>query len=115
MVINQQIPPGILPASPIDWNGYVSDDMIEQILQAKNWLHPDISKKYKQAIESMLSYSHQDLAVTPKINTAPKIPSLSNEYEIAYLGLPSNFGPDFSSNSSSTVKAGYDTRIREIE
>ena len=89
--------------------------MIEKIIQAKNWLNPDIAVKYKKAIESMLSYSHENIAVTPRIETAPKIPALSNEYEIAYLGLPSSFGPDFSQASSSTAQASYETRIREIE
>lgn len=105
VIVNQKIPSGILPVAPIDWNTYISDDMIEQIIQAKNWLHPDISIKYKKAIESMLSYSHVNNAVTPRINTAPKIPALSDEYEIAYLGLPSSFGPDFSHGSSSAAKA----------
>lgn len=89
--------------------------MIERIIQAKNWLHPDISIKYRKAIESMLSYSHVNTPVTPFVATAPKIPSLSDEYEIAYLGLPSSFGADFSHGSSSTAQSGYDTRIREIE
>ncbi len=70
--------------------------MIEKIIQAKNWIHPDISLKYRKAIESMLSYSHVNSTVTPLVDTAPKIPSLSEEYEIAYLGLPSSFDADFS-------------------
>jgi hypothetical protein len=114
-IINQQIPPGVLPVSPIDWNIYVSDAMIERLIQAKNWLHPDISIKYRRAIESMLSYSHVNTAVTLFIATAPTIPTLSQEYEIAYLGLPSSFAADFSNSSSSDAQAGYDTRIREIE
>ncbi len=85
------------------------------MLQAKNWLNPDISVKYKRAIESMLSYSHENLSVTPFVSTAPRIPTLSDEYEIAYLGLPSSFGGDFSHGSSSIAQASYDTRIREIE
>ncbi len=109
--VNQIVTPGILPSVPIDWNIYVSDTMIEKMLQAKNWLNPDISVKYKQAIESMLSYSHENLSGS----TAPKIPPLSEEYEIAYLGLPSSFGGDFSHGSSSTAQAAYDTRLREIE
>jgi hypothetical protein len=115
-IVNQSIPPGAIPATPIDWNIYVSDPMIEKMIQAKNWLHPDISTKYRKAIESILSYSHVNTAVTPFVATAPKIPALSDEYEIAYLGLPSSFGADFSNGSSSNnSQAGYDTRIREIE
>ncbi len=89
--------------------------MIEKIIQAKNWLHPDISIKYKKALESMLSYSHVNTSVTPLVETAPAIPSTTEEYEIAYLGLPPAFDADFSQRSSSTAQAGYDTRIREIE
>ncbi len=113
--VNQIVAPGILPSAPINWNMYVSNSMIEKILQAKNWLNPDISIKYKRAIESMLSYSHENLSVTPFISTAPKIPPLSEDYEIAYLGLPSSFGGDFAHGSSSTAQANYDTSIREIE
>lgn len=54
---NHMVSPGILPVSPLDWNTYISDEMIQKILQAKNWLHPDISLKYRRAIESLLSYS----------------------------------------------------------
>ena len=45
-----------LPAK-FDWNDYISDELIIQILQAKNWLHPDITKKYQDTIEGVLSYS----------------------------------------------------------
>lgn len=49
---------GILPSSPIDWNSLISDDVLVQILKAKNWMHPDVSKKYTDALTSDLSYSH---------------------------------------------------------
>jgi hypothetical protein len=42
---------GTIPPTPIDWNTFISDDTITKIIQAKNWLHPDIETKYKQAIE----------------------------------------------------------------
>ncbi len=89
--------------------------MITKILLSKNWMHGDISLKYKKAIASLLSYSHKDTSVTPIAETAPEIPSRSNEYEIAYLGLPTSFGPDFSLGVSSTAKELYSTKIREIE
>lgn len=70
-----------------DWNNFISDELITQIIQAKNWLHPDITAKYQDALESMLSYSH-----SPKDgNILKKIPEISENsekfYEIAYLGL----------------------------
>ncbi|MBX9808982.1 hypothetical protein K2X92_01155, partial [Candidatus Gracilibacteria bacterium] len=101
---------------PVDLNKNLSDETITKILLSKNWMHGDISLKYKKAITSLLSYSHKDTSVTPLMETAPEIPSRSNEYEIAYLGLPSSFGPDFSLGlSSSPAKESYATKIREIE
>lgn len=106
---------GVIPSAPIDWNQYISDDMILKILQAKHWLHPDTSLKYRQAIEAMLSYSHENIAVTPLVDTPPKIPSLSTDYEIAYLGLPSSFAADFGQSANSNSMAEYDAKLREIE
>ena len=106
---------GVLPTNPIDWNIYISDEMITRILQAKNWLHPDISKKYKQAIDAMLSYSHGASGSLSPSTIPPQIPSLSEEYEIAYLGLPSSFGADFNNAGYSRSMEDYHIRIREIE
>lgn len=51
---------GINPlSSGFDWNDYISDEDIVKLLQAKKWIHPDVTKKYKEAVETMLSYSHQ--------------------------------------------------------
>ncbi|MBC7503535.1 VCBS repeat-containing protein [Candidatus Gracilibacteria bacterium] len=108
--------PGVLPTVPIDWNIYISDEMITKILQSRNWLQPDISVKYRQAIESMLSYSNGSGSTTSPTTLPPQIPVLGNEYEIAYLGLPSSFDADFSQGSSSSAIINqYDTRLREIE
>jgi hypothetical protein len=93
----------------------ISDQTIEQILQARRWLHPDISLKYRRALESLLSYSHTNPIVTSKIDSAPVLPSLSNEYEIAYLGLPSQFGFEFSHGGSSVSDEAYRARLAEIE
>ena len=71
-LVNQLVSPGILPVLPLDWNTYISDEMIQKILQAKNWLHPDISLKYRRAIESLLSYSGAEI----KNGTAPNLPTL---------------------------------------
>ena len=76
-----------LPDAAPDWNDYISDAMIIQILQAKNWLHPDVTAKYTQLIESALSYSHKNPNGDTTKDT-PLIPSEKNQdYEIAYLGL----------------------------
>lgn len=45
----------------------------------------------------------------------PQIPTLSNEYEIAYLGLPASFGADFSQAEYSSSMEAYGTHMREIE
>ncbi len=87
---------GINPlSSGFDWNDYISDEDIVKLLQAKKWIHPDVTKKYKEAVETMLSYSHQyprwqrsEEENPPKITT-----DNSGEYEIAYLGL-TPFTPD---------------------
>ncbi len=72
-----------------DWNQFISDEMIVQILQAKNWLHPDVTLKYQQAVESMLSYSHENPDGN-RVHDTPKIPETpGQDYEIAYLGLTS--------------------------
>jgi hypothetical protein len=93
----------------------ISDKTIEQILQARRWLHPDISLKYRRALESLLSYSHTNTGSTALIDSAPILPSLSHEYEIAYLGLPSQTGFDFSHGGSSVSDAEYRARLAEIE
>lgn len=112
---NAYLSAGTLPVSPIDWNQYLSDEMILKIIQAKHWLHPDISLKYRQAIEAMLSYSHENTLVTPLVETPPKIPTSSHEYEIAYLGLPDSFAADFSQSTYSNSMAEYEAKLREIE
>lgn len=89
--------------------------MVLKILQAKHWLHPDTSLKYRQAIEAMLSYSHENTSVTPLVDNPPKIPSPSTEYEIAYLGLPSTFAADFGQSTYSNSMAEYEAKLREVE
>lgn len=48
-----------LPVNPIDWNVLISDAALEKIIQAKNWMHPDVSEKTKKIVETSLSYSHE--------------------------------------------------------
>jgi hypothetical protein len=67
--------PGVLPTTPIDWNQYISDEMITKILQSRNWLQPDIAVKYRQAIESMLSYSNGSASSRPLETLPPQIPT----------------------------------------
>lgn len=112
---NGYLSAGTIPASPVDWNSYVSDDMLLKIIQARHWLHPDISEKYRKSIEAMLSYSHENTLVTPLEYTPPKIPTSSHEYEIAYLGLPDSFAADFSQATYSNSMAEYEAKLREIE
>lgn len=87
---------GTLPASPIDWNTLVSDEVLTRVLQARHWNHPNVSEKYKKLVVSNLSYSH-----TLGGDTAydlPQIPGSRDGYEIAYLGLT-----DFIPTASDTV------------
>lgn len=72
-----------------DWNNFISDELITQIIQAKNWLQPDVTKKYQNSVESLLSYSHapRDGKIFEKI---PDISAKTDTmYDIAYLGLSS--------------------------
>ena len=58
VVANNYIPANPIPGSPIDWNSLISDAALEKIVQARNWLHPDITEKTKNIVETSLSYSH---------------------------------------------------------
>lgn len=75
-----------LPSSPFDWNSSLSDESIDMILRARNWLNPDVTKKYKQAIETSLSYSREYPWKNASDQT-PKYPLRSEWYDIAYLWL----------------------------
>ena len=87
MIAQQYLSARPLSGEVPDWNAFITDDMIVQILQAKNWLHPDVTLKYQQAVESMLSYSHEHPDRDP-LHYTPKIPEIpGQDYEIAYLGL----------------------------
>ena len=84
------------------------------ILRARNWLNPDVTKKYKQAVETSLSYSHE----YPDISSdkqPPKYPVNDNGYEIAYLGLDP-FIPGSSDNSDlSQMEQDYNYRMNELQ
>ena len=82
--INTLIGARNLPASPIDWNSLISDDLIIQVLRARNFLSPDVTKKYKSLIETALSYSHQ-YPDRPLTESPPEIPRSGSGYDIAYL------------------------------
>jgi hypothetical protein len=68
------------------WSSTISDDTLDMILRARNWLNPDVTKKYQEAIETTLSYSHEYPWI-PSHKQPPKYPVKTNWYEIAYLGL----------------------------
>ena len=76
---------GSLP-NAIDWNAYISDESIDTILRARRWINPDVTKKYKQAIETTLSYS-REYPTLASFEQTPKYPIRNDGYEIAYLGL----------------------------
>ncbi len=76
-----------IPSAPIDWNDFITDEFIEKVLQAKNWLKPDAIEKYKKTVESSLSYS--DGYIWKPYDSSPSLPKVSDSYEIAYLGLTS--------------------------
>jgi hypothetical protein len=104
---------GSLPTNPIDWNNYISDDLIIQVIQARNWLTPDVTTKYKKAIETTLSYSRE--YVSGSLLNPPKIPNPASSYEIAYLGL-TPFIPSSEDNADiKSTKNEYDTRLAEIQ
>ena len=103
-----------LPAT-FDWNNYISDELITQIIQAKNWLHPDITKKYEQAVESMLSYSGNPVN-GDTLQKMPEVTSRENSfYDIAYLGLqPVVPGGEASSEAVSTIQNDYAQKLIAI-
>ncbi len=104
-----------LPATPLDWNSYISDESIDMILRARNWLNPDVTKKYKQAIETSLSYSREYPGKTPAEQT-PKYPLRAEGYDIAYLGL-FPFEPASEENMDdqiSNIQNDYDLGLSSI-
>ena len=48
--------------SPLDWNDFVSDSVIEKALRAKYWLTPDVTDKITRTVETALSYSGEYLS-----------------------------------------------------
>ena len=99
---------GNLPATPIDWNTLVSDELILQILKAKQAMIPNVSKKYQNLIETSLSYSHY----RPTDNL-PTIPRTENGYEIAYLGL-TPFDPNAKSSNDDSELQDYNSALSEL-
>lgn len=81
-------PSNPLPLAPFDWNSLISDAALEKVIQAKKWIHPDITEKAKKIVESSLSYSHQydKSDITKNI---PLLPESGLGYDIAFLGLSS--------------------------
>jgi len=100
--------------SILDWNNYISDELLLKVLQSRNWLNPDVTVKYKQSIETTLSYSHEypnsDVTKNP-----PKIPTLSDSYDIAYLGLTSFFPQSNTSSEADTITSDYNAKFAQIK
>lgn len=97
-----------LPQEAPNWNEYVSDEILTQVLQARRWIHPDVTEKYRELVESMLSYSRKK-PISDRAQDVPKTPpALSPEYEIAYLGL-SDFVPKSDENNEeiNTLQSQY--------
>jgi hypothetical protein len=82
-----------------------------KIVQARNWLHPDISSKSKQIIETALSYSH-----TPQLSdfsrSAPILPDTGSGYDIAYLGMAPLL--PLGKDSTTTLENDYDTSLAAL-
>lgn len=85
--VQSALPATAIPSSPLDWNDLISDEVIEKIIQSQNWLHPDITQKNKNVVESSLSYSHRYGSDITK--NVPSLPEIGSGYDIAYLGLTS--------------------------
>ena len=86
--------------------------MIEKAIQARRWLTPDVTRKYKSLIETNLSYSH-NYAGDP-LKNIPKLPDLSSGYDIAYLGL-TPFIPGGEKNPNSEDIQAYQYKIGELQ
>jgi len=56
--ISQYLVTGSLPTSSPDWNQYLTDDIIRDIIRIRKWLQADPYNKYNATIESFLSVSH---------------------------------------------------------
>lgn len=117
--VDAQISENILKAKNLperfDWNDYISDELITQVLQAKNWLHPDITKKYRDTIEASLSYSGNP----SNGNIFSKIPQISEKtektYEIAYFGLSDvNPGGSDTNDDIKNLLADYNQKMSAI-
>ncbi len=114
----------------------LSDDDIAAAIRAKRWLHPDVTIKMKQAIETWLSYAHeygsgwelkqedivkalQDVpaflsTITGSLTSPPKIPTMTGAYEVAYLGL-TQFIPKWLSDASQTLDSNGWTLLDATE
>lgn len=58
-----------------DWSEMVSEDTLLQVIQARNWLNPDVTTKHRKLVESMLSYSHGTSGDTSIVDQVPRTDS----------------------------------------
>ncbi len=101
-----------LPTSPLDWNTLISDDLILQVLRARNWLNPDVTRKYQSLVETNLSYSHEYSINNPK--NPPIIPRSGSGYDIAYLWL-TPFIPKWEQADATDEMGEYNQRIAALD
>jgi len=116
-------------------DGPLSDEDIVAAIQAKRWLHADVTLKMKQAVETWLSFareygsggvvdpsglseeSFRDIpfllsTITGTLSSPPKIPTLTGSYDIAYLGL-THFIPEGDDAADSQVFSADGTTFSE--
>jgi hypothetical protein len=109
----KHLPPTLPIHASIDWNTYISDELILRIIQARNWLNPDVTTKYKHAIETSLSYSHEYIG-NPTDNP-PKLPTSTGGYEIAYLGLSSFIPSSSEAGDETDLQNTYQQQLNMLE
>ena len=113
LVANNYLPAQALPAAPIDWNSLISDAALEKIVQARNWLHPDITEKTKNIVETSLSYSH--MYGGDPTRDPPLLPETGSGYDIAYLGLKSLTPLGTASDETTAMENRYNTSLAAFE
>ena len=73
---------------------------------------PDVTEKYKKAIETSLSYSRE---YASGVISPPKLPNRARGYEVAYLGLSSFLPNALQDDETSALVTDYAAAMREIE
>lgn len=96
-----------------DWNDYLTDEFLEQIIAAKQWIEiEDTVQKNDIALKSILSYGQSHfIPHTPNKN--------QNGYEIAYLGLspvtPRSSSVNSSRDALDQISLDYQQKLLAIQ